>query len=50
MLAEFSRCAVEAKENNGYGLDNEEHGTRIWLCEGPAHAWSIIWPTLRHYY
>lgn len=50
MLAEFTGCRVAAQENNGYGLDNEEHNTQVWLCSGPIRPWSQIWPTLRHYY
>lgn len=50
MLAEFTGCRVAAQENNGYGLDNEEHHTQVWLCSGPNRPWSQIWPTLRHYY
>jgi 4-amino-4-deoxy-L-arabinose transferase-like glycosyltransferase len=48
--SELTGCVLKAKHDNGIGLDNDEQGTRIWLCGGPAQAWSVIWPRLRRYY
>ena len=30
------------------GVDNEEDGNGVWLCDGPARSWSHTWPLLRH--
>ncbi|MGH3763174.1 ArnT family glycosyltransferase [Actinophytocola sp.] len=43
-------CARVTEHDNGIGLDNEEQGTDVSLCTGPAEPWSRIWPELRHFY
>ncbi|PRX49256.1 dolichyl-phosphate-mannose-protein mannosyltransferase [Prauserella shujinwangii] len=48
--AAFTGCAVVAVHDSGLGVDNEEHGTPIALCEGTTASWSRIWPGLRHFY
>jgi hypothetical protein len=34
--------------DNGYGLENEEQGTPIWVCRDRTRPWAEIWPELRH--
>ncbi|HEV7977550.1 glycosyltransferase family 39 protein [Amycolatopsis sp.] len=46
----FTGCRVVAVHDNGIGLDNEEQGTPIALCSGPAAPWSQLWPDLRRFY
>lgn len=46
----FVGCRQSAVNDNGAGVDNEEQGTWISLCDGAAGPWSEIWPQLRHYY
>lgn len=38
------------EHDNGAGLDNDEQGTDVSLCTGPAESWSRIWPRFRHLY
>ena len=30
------------------GVDNEENGNQVWVCDGPAGSWARAWPKLRH--
>jgi hypothetical protein len=30
------------------GVDNEEDGNGVWVCDGPAGSWAQAWPHLRH--
>lgn len=46
----FTDCRVIAVHDNGIGLGNEEQGTPLALCSGPAAPWSRLWPDLRRYY
>ncbi|WP_312872539.1 ArnT family glycosyltransferase [Kibdelosporangium persicum] len=43
-------CRVVAENDNGAGVDNEEQGTRITLCDRTTAPWSQIWPSLRRFY
>jgi 4-amino-4-deoxy-L-arabinose transferase-like glycosyltransferase len=36
-----------ARNDNGYGLDNDEQGVPIWLCRERTEPWSRIWPDVR---
>jgi 4-amino-4-deoxy-L-arabinose transferase-like glycosyltransferase len=31
------------------GVDNEEDGNGVWVCDGPAGSWAQAWPHIRHY-
>jgi len=44
----FVGCTTLAHINNGVGLDNDEQGLPVMLCN-PAAAWATLWPHLRHY-
>ncbi len=48
--AQFRDCSPVERVDNGYGVDNEEQGSIVELCDGPAMAWSALWPQLRHAY
>ncbi|ASW54061.1 glycosyltransferase family 39 protein [Plantactinospora sp. KBS50] len=38
---------LAARVDNGYGLDNDEQDTPIWLCRDIRAPWSQVWPKLR---
>jgi hypothetical protein len=40
---------VAARVDNGYGVDNDEQGTPIWLCRDLREPWSQLWPRLRRF-
>jgi hypothetical protein len=44
----FERCTVQARLDNGVGVDNEEQGMPVALCSGLVRPWSDSWPRLRH--
>lgn len=46
----FVGCERVTEFDNGHDLDNEEQGTGLWLCEGPARPWADLWPDLRRFY
>ncbi|MFJ8822475.1 ArnT family glycosyltransferase [Streptomyces sp. NPDC102467] len=46
----FTGCRTVAHVDNGQDVSNEEQGAAIVLCAGPAHTWSLLWPSLRHTY
>lgn len=46
----FTGCRPAAQYDNGFGLENEEQGTMMWVCTGPREPWSRVWPGLRHFY
>ncbi|GIH02421.1 hypothetical protein Rhe02_04880 [Rhizocola hellebori] len=45
----FSGCEVRAKMDNGFGVDNEEQGSAVMVCQLPADGWAAVWPKLQHY-
>jgi hypothetical protein len=47
-LAALRGCRVAARIDNGDGIDNEEQGTVVMVCDGPRRSWSQEWPALRH--
>lgn len=46
----FTGCRQVAEVDNGHGLDNDEQGAPIVLCDRSSKPWSELWPELRHYY
>lgn len=46
----FTGCERVATIDYGHDWDNDEQGTEISLCDGPARPWSRMWEELRHYY
>ena len=45
----FTGCRVVGRVDNGYGLENDEQGAILQVCDGPAGGWAAIWPSLVHY-
>jgi 4-amino-4-deoxy-L-arabinose transferase-like glycosyltransferase len=45
----FSGCRVAGRVDNGYGLDNDEQGAILQVCDAPADGWAPIWPSLIHF-
>jgi Dolichyl-phosphate-mannose-protein mannosyltransferase len=43
----FAGCRLLARVDNGYGVDNDEQGTTVRFCTGPAQPWPQIWPRIR---
>jgi 4-amino-4-deoxy-L-arabinose transferase-like glycosyltransferase len=44
----FRDCRTHTHLQNGVGVDNEEQGEPVALCQGPRHSWETMWPRLRH--
>jgi hypothetical protein len=40
---------VVATLSNDAGIHNQEWGGHIYICSGPRHRWTAMWPRLRHY-
>jgi hypothetical protein len=45
----FANCRVGATMDNGVGVDNEEQGSKVLVCQLPAGGWAAAWPELQHY-
>lgn len=45
---EFANCAEAATIDNGQGVDNEEQGGTVWVCDGPRGGWQAAWARLLH--
>jgi hypothetical protein len=39
-------CAPAARLDTG--VDNEEDGNGVWVCDGPTRSWASAWKQLRH--
>jgi 4-amino-4-deoxy-L-arabinose transferase-like glycosyltransferase len=44
----FAHCRTLAVVNDGVGLNNNEQGLPVMLCQ-PTAPWPTLWPRLRHY-
>jgi 4-amino-4-deoxy-L-arabinose transferase-like glycosyltransferase len=44
----FDQCHTLAIVNNGVGLNNNEQGLPVMLCQ-PTGPWKTLWPHLTHY-
>ena len=44
----FTGCRPAASVENGAGVDNEEQGGTVFLCERPRRPWAELWPRLSH--
>lgn len=44
----FEHCRTLATVNNDVGLNNQEQGLPVMLCQ-PARPWASQWPRLTHY-
>ena len=45
----FVGCHVKATMDNGVGVDNEEQGASVLVCQAPKGGWAAAWPELKHY-
>ena len=45
---DFVACTPAATVDNGMGLENEEQGGTVFVCERPRAPWSTLWEELRH--
>jgi hypothetical protein len=45
----FAHCEQRATIDNGVGVDNEEQGSIVAVCQGPVGGWAAVWPDLQHY-
>jgi hypothetical protein len=45
----FVGCVAKASMDNGVGVDNEEQGSEVVVCEVPDEGWAALWPSLQHY-
>jgi len=45
----FTGCRRAATLHNDIGIDNEEEGHGVWVCDGPIGGWSKAWRALSHY-
>jgi hypothetical protein len=45
----FVGCRPAGRVDNGYGLDNDEQGAILQVCDGPIGGWAAAWPSLIHY-
>ncbi|MDX6374292.1 MAG: hypothetical protein QOD98_3280 [Nocardioidaceae bacterium] len=46
---DFTGCERAATLHNDIGIDNEEEGHGVWICDGPIGSWSSRWSKLSHY-
>jgi hypothetical protein len=44
----FGDCVTLATIDNGVGLNNDEQGLPVMVCQ-PTASWATLWPQLRHY-
>ena len=44
----FTGCRLLATVDNHLGLDNDEQGATVRLCDGPIGSWQEVWPRVRH--
>jgi 4-amino-4-deoxy-L-arabinose transferase-like glycosyltransferase len=44
----FGSCRLQTRLDNGVGVDNEEQGEPVGVCQGPRLTWPQLWPRLRH--
>jgi 4-amino-4-deoxy-L-arabinose transferase-like glycosyltransferase len=48
LASHFTDCLLATRVENAARIDNDERGTAIELCSGPARPWSAMWSGLRH--
>ncbi len=46
---DFVGCRQAGTVDNRSGIDNDEQGAPILLCQGTTKPWSQLWPSLIHY-
>lgn len=48
LARDFRGCRVVAHTTNSAGIDNDERGTAVAVCDGTRRRWSAVWGDLRH--
>ena len=48
VYAQLRDCTLAARIDNDADVDNQERGTRVFVCAGPRDDWSKVWPGFRH--
>lgn len=46
---DFTGCEQVATLRNDVGIENEEEGQAVHVCDGPVGGWAARWPELRFY-
>lgn len=44
----FDSCRLAAELDHGLGVETEEQGEAVLVCEGPQEPWSQLWDRFRH--
>lgn len=45
----FQSCEVAAELDHGLGVETEEQGEPIMVCEQPIGTWDELWPIFQHF-
>jgi 4-amino-4-deoxy-L-arabinose transferase-like glycosyltransferase len=48
LATNLDECRAVATVGNDAGVENQEQGRSVLLCDGPRRPWSRVWPELRH--
>jgi hypothetical protein len=49
LLPYFDSCEKAVELDHGLGIDNEEQGAVVAVCEGPLRSWDRLWVEFQHY-
>jgi Dolichyl-phosphate-mannose-protein mannosyltransferase len=41
-------CTIATHVTNSAGVDNDENGAAVAVCDAPLRPWSLVWPSLTH--
>ena len=44
----FRSCRTLASLDDRVGVDNEEQGRPVVVCQGRTRSWAYLWPSVRH--
>lgn len=44
LAADFAEVREAGVLRSAYGTDNDEDGTRLYVCSGPRASWADLWP------
>jgi hypothetical protein len=44
----FDHVEPAATIDNGLGVDNDEQGATVWVCDGLRAPWTTLWPSVAH--
>ncbi|HTN79994.1 MAG TPA: hypothetical protein VMK16_09995, partial [Acidimicrobiales bacterium] len=45
----WTDCRIAAHVDDGVGVDNDEQGLPIWVCDAPVRPWADMWDDVTHY-